>query len=147
MAQVCSRKYENQMDIALARLIVFGQKDIKFPENERELRPFCNEATRMWDRVGTYSKKCLNNFGKNAYSVLAHTISGEMKSICKPGRVNKRAQSLLEASKCGNIGNEMIYKNCYTKMVDSVTGALSVDVKRRIPICCWSVHQFTLKIN
>lgn len=125
------------MDAALAKLIVFGQKDVRFPENERELRLFCSDISRLWDRVDQYANKCLNKFGRNAYNVLAHSVSGEMRSICKANRVNKRAQLLLDAAICGNIGNDMIYKHCYSHLVSNMTASLDVDVKKRIPICCW----------
>ena len=125
------------MDTDLARLLVYGQKGIQFPENPQQMRSFCNEAKKIFVRISVYTNQCLNKFGRDSASVIIHSFSSEIKSVCKTGRLNKRALSLMEAAPCGNQGKDTFNKVCYLPLIDNYMGAMSADVKMRIPIACW----------
>ena len=142
----CDRKTENQIDAAFARTLVYGQKGATFPENPQQLRNFCNEAKQTTDKVGLYSNRCLNKFGRDTTSVIVHSFYSEIKTVCKTGRLNKRAHMLMEAAPCGNQGKDTFNKVCYLPVIDGYMGAMNAETKKRIPIVCWLVFDHTNSI-
>jgi hypothetical protein len=137
----CDRKTEVQMDNALAKLLIVGQNKLKFPTNERQLRPYCNQALRLFDMVSKFTQKCLPKFGRDSAAVILHTIGAELKGICKNGRVSKKAKELLTAANCANAGLQN-YQECNLNIIDAFMGILNEkDIRRRIPMACCNFHE------
>ncbi|CAG2166824.1 unnamed protein product [Oppiella nova] len=111
---ICSDKNLREMDKAVTKLIVVGQRNLKFPTNERQLRPYCNHALKTFDQITAYNDKCLNKFGRDSAKVLMHSLGIELRAICKTGRLNKRA-----------------------RLIEKFTGVMNAPVKQRLPMCCW----------
>ena len=124
----------------MAKLLVFGQTGLRFPENAQQFRPFCTEAIRILDRITKYANTCLNPFGRNSAKVILHSLDQEIRSLCKTGRLNKRAKSLLSAFKCANQGKSKFHKTCYLTLIDKFMGTMNAHVQMRIPITCWLVY-------
>ena len=115
-----------------------GQRNTKFPTNERELRPYCNLALRTFDLVGAYNNKCMPDFGKSTANVFMHGIGNELKGICKTGKLSKRARELLKAAPCANSGLAN-WQKCNRQLIEKFTGIVNAPIKMRIPMGCWYV--------
>ena len=125
------------MDKSLARLLVLGQNELRFPENEQQFPSYCNEARRIFARIETYSENCFNKFGRDSAKVILHSLNQEIRSVCKSGRINKRAKTLMELAKCANQGNSRFNQNCYLTIIDKFMGVMNAKVQLRIPMTCW----------
>jgi hypothetical protein len=132
----CNKKTEILMDSSVSKIIVIGQRSLKFPENAQQLRIYCNNVMRFVDYITTYSQKCMPNFAKEATKILMYSISKEMKTICKSGKLSAKASELLKAAPCGNAGLDHFQK-CNFDFIDSYMGIMDAAIKLRIPMACW----------
>jgi len=139
----CDKRTEQQMDDALAKILIVGQKRLKFPENGQQLSIYCNDATRLFKTVSAYTKKCLTPFGRDSAAVLLHSVNNEMRIICKNGRLAKKAKELLAAAPCANAGLDG-YQKCNIRAIDAYMAILNVGEKLRIPMACWYVFDKNL---
>ncbi len=137
----CNRKTELKMDNALAKILIVGQSRLKFPENAQQLRIYCNDALRFVDTVTAYTKQCLTPFGRDSAAVLLHSVRNELKTTCKGGRLNKKAEDLLNAAPCANAGLAEFQK-CNIRAIDAYMGLLQLEEKMRIPTACWYENKF-----
>lgn len=137
----CSKKTERRIDETTAKLLVVGQVNRRFPQNDKELRPYCNEANRIVDVVTEYNNKCLNPNTQKAASLLIFPIKNQLKIICRPGRLSKRARELLKAAPCAN-GGLQYYQKCNLEVIDAYMGIINAPEKHRIPMGCWYVTIF-----
>ncbi|CAG2116824.1 unnamed protein product, partial [Medioppia subpectinata] len=128
------------MDKAMSKLIVIGQKSLKFPTTARQLRPYCNHALKTLDQITAYSEQCMSKFGRDAAKVLLHSVTTELRGVCKTGRLTKRAKDLMKAAPCANAGLKNFQK-CNTKLIEKFTGVMNAPVKQRIPMSCCNFHQ------
>ncbi|XP_054155311.1 uncharacterized protein LOC128953815 [Oppia nitens] len=136
----CNDKTRISMDKNINKLIVVGQKNLKFPVNEIQLRPYCNLAFKTIDQVGVYNDKCLPKFGRDSARVIMHAISAELRAVCKLGRLTKRARELLTAAPCANAGLKN-WQKCYQILVTKFTGIVNAPAKQRLPMgCCNFQH-------
>ena len=111
---------------------------MKFPTNERELRPYCNLALRTFDLAGAYADKCIPEFGKHTAKVFMYAIGNELKGVCKTGKISKRARDLLKAAPCANAGLKN-WQKCNKQIIEKLTGIINAPIKQRIPMGCWYV--------
>ena len=136
----------NQIDTDFARVIVYGHKRAQFPENAQQMRSYCNYGKQIVDKIAVYSNRCLNKFGRDSASLIVHSFYSEIKTVCKSGRLNKKAHMLMEAAHCGNQGKDTFSKICYLPVIDGIMGAMNAETKMRIPITCWLVLMIKIQL-
>jgi hypothetical protein len=127
------------MDRNAAKIIIVGQKNLKFPENAQQLRVYCNQVKKFIDYITIYGNKCMPKFAREAAKILMLSVDKEMKIICKSGKLSAKATELLKASSCANAGLDYFQK-CNLEIIDSFMGIIYADLKLRIPMACWLVN-------
>ena len=133
----CNEEEKRRIDSYVSRILVVNEPNRKFVGSPAELRAYCTETTRYLYYIETYVKKCLNEFGKNAASVLIYPIKNQYKAFCKPGKTPKKALELMKAATCANAAKPSL-QQCFVQMIDASDGiAYQAPDKLKIPMCCW----------
>lgn len=84
-----------------------------------------------------FAKNCLNEFMKNMAKTMFVPLMHEVNTICRPGRVSKKARELLKAAPCGNAARKGLQK-CNINFIDALMGiAREPNDKLKIPMGCW----------
>jgi hypothetical protein len=86
-------------------------------------------------------KSCVSPFGRTLAKLMITPVNKQLESICRPGRLSKRARELMKVGQCGNKAKDRLME-CSNSYIDAIVGIPRVPLKDRIPTSCWFV--FTL---
>ncbi|XP_054155321.1 uncharacterized protein LOC128953825, partial [Oppia nitens] len=134
----CNSDGLRRFDTNVAKLMGLGNSGRKFPENNDELKKFCDENEVYLVDIDIYKNKCMDGLSKQVTSVLIYSGKNAIKQFCR--KSNSKVAELLRASKCANKGSAEINK-CYTQLIDKLLGIQNTkDHKKKIPQVCCSYH-------
>jgi hypothetical protein len=136
----CDNKTDKKVDRLFSLLVPIGS-DRPMAENEEELRKYCNLVKQNSPFILGYVKSCVSPFGRTLAKLMITPVNKQLESICRPGRLSKRARELMKVGQCGNKAKDRLME-CSNSYIDAIVGIPRVPLKDRIPTSCWFV--FTL---
>ncbi|CAG2171174.1 unnamed protein product [Oppiella nova] len=108
------------------------------PETAAQLREYCNLYGKNFPFVLGYFKNCVGQFSKTVAKVILYSLKKQTDSTCKPGKISRQARELMAAGGCANKARDGI-QGCNKKLIDSLLGVKSAELKDRIYMTCWYI--------
>lgn len=99
----CNEQYLQETDNVVAKLLSFGPNGRPFPENDKELKSYCQETTQLADQVDRFFRDCYQKDIRDMASVMVYSLKRVLRQFCSSkGSRNSRVARLLESAQCIN---------------------------------------------
>ncbi|KAH9405752.1 hypothetical protein TYRP_014048 [Tyrophagus putrescentiae] len=112
----CNEQYLQETDNVVAKLLSFGPNGRPFPENDKELKSYCQETTQLADQVDRFFRDCYQKDIRDMASVMVYSLKRVLRQFCSSkGSRNSRVARLLESAH-----SHVESMKCSTDVLESV---------------------------
>lgn len=97
----CTEENHQKFELYIAKLLAIGPNGRKMPENDQQLRTFCQDTRQIFQQVENFVKNCFKSPVKEYSTVALYTARVNLKKFCG-SKKSKVVKELLKLAPCVN---------------------------------------------
>lgn len=135
----CTTANHQKINLLISKLMTIGPNGRKMPENEQQLRTFCQDTKQMLRQVENFMKDCFKSPVKEYSTVSIYTVRINLRKVC--GGKNKMVKEIIKLAPCANkyiIHNDSCVKGFEKRTKNLIY--LENDKAKFLHICWYVFH-------